>query len=61
MELDRAILNQLRQYIEELRNELNQKPLSQWPEAHEIYAKLLDKAYILEINQKSQNDIFLPN
>lgn len=61
MEYDKVILNQIRKYIEDLRTELTEKPITRWPEAHEIYSKLIEKAYTLELKPQNESDSYLPN
>ena len=63
--LEHKILNQIRRYIEDLRLQLNQTSVMDWPEANEIYSKLIQKAYQLEIDDRLHKDFeheeHLPN
>jgi len=63
--LELKILNQLRRYIEDLRSQLNQTSVHNWPEANEIYSNLIQKAYQLELDDRLYQDVeheeYLPN
>lgn len=63
--LEHKILNQIRRYIEDLRLQLNQTSVMDWPEANEIYSNLIQKAYQLELDDRLHQDVeheeYLPN
>ncbi len=55
--LEHKILNQIRRYIEDLRLQLNQTSVMDWPEANEIYSNLIQKAYQLELDDRLHQDV----